>query len=33
MPARHVQGRDGRLNVVYMNRHTAIEHLVLEITE
>lgn len=23
--------RDGRLNVVYMNRHTAIEHLVLEI--
>ena len=25
--------RDGRLNVVYMNRHTAIEHLVLEITE
>lgn len=24
---------DGRLNVVYMNRHTAIEHLVLEITE
>ena len=27
MPARHVQDRDGRLNVVYMNRHTAIEHL------
>ena len=25
--------RDGRLNVVYMNRHTAIEHLVLEIKE
>ena len=24
--------RDGRLNVVYMHRHTAIEHLVLEIT-
>ena len=23
---------DGRLNVIYMNRHTAIEHLVLEIT-
>ena len=24
--------RDGRLNVVYMHRHTAIEHLVVEIT-
>lgn len=24
--------RDGRLNVVYMHRHTAIEHLVLEIS-
>ena len=25
--------RDGRLNVIYMNRHTAIEHLVLELTD
>lgn len=25
--------RDGRLNVVYMHRHTAIEHLVLEISD
>ena len=23
----------GRLNVIYMHRHTAIEHLVLEITD
>lgn len=33
MPARHVQGQGRPSNVVYMNRHTAIEHLVLEITE
>lgn len=25
--------RDGRLNVIYMHRHTAIEHLVIDITE
>lgn len=25
--------KDGRLNVVYMHRHTAIEHLVIEITD
>ncbi|MCE5188554.1 MAG: exo-alpha-sialidase [Eubacteriales bacterium] len=25
--------RDGRLNIVYMHRHTAIEHLVVEITD
>ena len=25
--------RDGRLNVIYMHRHTAIEHLVLELQD
>lgn len=25
--------KDGRLNVIYMHRHTAIEHIVVEITE
>ena len=25
--------RDGRLNVVYMHRHTAVEHVVIELTD
>ena len=27
------KGKDGRLNVVYMHRHTAVEHVVLELED